>query len=1122
MVAQVEYRVTSQWNDGFVFEVTLFNSGTRPLADYQVGFHLPGAVTQVWNGRISAQDGERYVITDDDDNNDLAPGETASFKVKALNSSAQLPTGFTVNDQPVIVASPAVDNPVSETSQHFIDGLATVEPGITADVLETLLNEAPSGATVRLAPGEFVLEDSVVVTRSDVSLIGAGSGETTLTFTDAALAKDDLHGILFQGVQTASAGTLQADVAAGDRTLALESGHKLKAGDTVRLWQDNDAAYFEEIGNTTWQGSSNTPLRTSMAKIVALDDNTATLDRGVHFDMDGGQARIQRFDALENITVEGFSVNYHLGTPDPAVFSNTLQELKDYHAVEFDGTFGARMADIEVINGPSVAFEFSRSVDVAADGLHATGAFNKGSGGNGYAYELRESYDGTFTNLADSGMRHSVLFASWRSSVGNQVHVDSTDRDINFHGGQDQNNTIHVDQSLRDPATDNLSPVLWINQGGETFGAPTDPTANQVTFDYVMGSRRDDVIPGSDRGVYLDGARGHDTLLGGTGDDLLAGGAGNDVLEGGEGTDTAFLREGIENYTIRALDDGSVFLEGNNGDDLLVDVERAVFAEGSVLDVESRTVLPGQPPEIPSAEAILADDELIFAPPPADDSLSEEPGAEAPTETSVSAQFESLSRWTTGYVLAVKLTNTGETTIEEPRVSFDLPAEVTQFYGADLVSQQGDTYTVSLGEEDPLAVGETQQFSFKAYAPESHLPEALRLNEVAVDTDMNAILAGDDSTPELSAQTQITSNVTGAWSSGYTAEVIVENISNLALVDPSVSFDLPGEIDTLWNGIAEREGNRYTITDDSPTTLQPGDSWRFSYKVYDTTQALPANTQVEGQVEAPDSEPTTTQTNIINAWSGGYTTEVLVENTSATAIADTTVSFELPAEIDTLWNGVLARDGNHYTVTEDSPNVLQPGEVWRFTYRVYDDKQALPGNIVVEGQAEPAKVAPYESPVDVDNNNNRVTGDAGSTLVGTEGDDTLHGLRGDDYLNGGGGADRLVGGRGADRLTGGGGADTFAYLSIVDSTPLDTDTLLDFSRLEGDRIDVSAIDANTELEGQQSFAWRGSQGFSGNGAELRTSGQTLQGDVNGDGIVDLEIEVLGVNSLAVEDVVFPK
>ncbi|MFD2435754.1 calcium-binding protein [Modicisalibacter luteus] len=145
---------------------------------------------------------------------------------------------------------------------------------------------------------------------------------------------------------------------------------------------------------------------------------------------------------------------------------------------------------------------------------------------------------------------------------------------------------------------------------------------------------------------------------------------------------------------------------------------------------------------------------------------------------------------------------------------------------------------------------------------------------------------------------------------------------------------------------------------------------------------------------------------------------MLIENTSATAIANPTASFELAADIDTLWNGMMEREGNRYTVSDDSSNVLQPGDVWRFTYRVYDDQQSLPSDVVVEGQAEPAKTVPGEYQANVDSDGNLVTGEPGSTLVGSDGDDILNGLRGDDYLTGGNGEDRLVGGRGADKLTG--------------------------------------------------------------------------------------------------------
>lgn len=96
-------------------------------------------------------------------------------------------------------------------------------------------------------------------------------------------------------------------------------------------------------------------------------------------------------------------------------------------------------------------------------------------------------------------------------------------------------------------------------------------------------------------------------------------------------------------------------------------------------------------------------------------------------------------------------------------------------------------------------------------------------------------------------------------------------------------------------------------------------------------------------------------------------------------------------------------------------------------------------------------------------------------LYGDDGRDTLFGGYGDDLCDGGAGNDNLWGGTGADSLRGGIGADTFNFGRSADSTartseqirlvtqdPEDTagvDSILDFSPAEGDRVNVSRIDA---------------------------------------------------------------
>ncbi len=93
------------------------------------------------------------------------------------------------------------------------------------------------------------------------------------------------------------------------------------------------------------------------------------------------------------------------------------------------------------------------------------------------------------------------------------------------------------------------------------------------------------------------------------------------------------------------------------------------------------------------------------------------------------------------------------------------------------------------------------------------------------------------------------------------------------------------------------------------------------------------------------------------------------------------------------------------------------------------------------------------------------------TLLGGSGNDHLYGQDGNDDLSGGPGNDILTGGSGGDRLFGGSGADTSDFNSVVDSLPgwLSNDRIIDFDSREGDKIDLSTIDANLYLPGNQEF-----------------------------------------------------
>ena len=138
--------------------------------------------------------------------------------------------------------------------------------------------------------------------------------------------------------------------------------------------------------------------------------------------------------------------------------------------------------------------------------------------------------------------------------------------------------------------------------------------------------------------------------------------------------------------------------------------------------------------------------------------------------------------------------------------------------------------------------------------------------------------------------------------------------------------------------------------------------------------------------------------------------------------------------------------------------------------------------------------------------------------------DILTGNDAADKLNGLAGNDTLIGGLGKDTLTGGVGSDLFKFISLNDSSPLpkQADTITDFNHAQGDKIDLSDIDAKTEVEGDQAFTYIGTIAFSTDAtAQLRLDPKTgiLYGSTNADVAPEFAILLSGIKNLVPEDFV---
>jgi len=140
-----------------------------------------------------------------------------------------------------------------------------------------------------------------------------------------------------------------------------------------------------------------------------------------------------------------------------------------------------------------------------------------------------------------------------------------------------------------------------------------------------------------------------------------------------------------------------------------------------------------------------------------------------------------------------------------------------------------------------------------------------------------------------------------------------------------------------------------------------------------------------------------------------------------------------------------------------------------------------------------------------------LTGSANLNATGNTLANTITGNSGANVIDGGARNDRIQGMGGADILTGGTGSDVFVYGATAESTVSVFDRITDLS--SSDRIDLSAIDANTKVSGNQAFsivdAFTKTAGQMTLDYSSSTKLTTILMDVNGDGVADMKIVANG-------------
>lgn len=212
------------------------------------------------------------------------------------------------------------------------------------------------------------------------------------------------------------------------------------------------------------------------------------------------------------------------------------------------------------------------------------------------------------------------------------------------------------------------------------------------------------------------------------------------------------------------------------------------------------------------------------------------------------------------------------------------------------------------------------------------------------------------------------------------------------------------------------------------------------------------------------------------------------------------------------------------TIDEESSGVIDVTELLDYTggkaylLDVQSHNALVDPELVQDGQFLAMYVADVKN--GKNGSNDIVNGDAGDNkLLGGSGNDTINGGSGDDLIKGQAGDDIIIGGAGADALTGGAGADIFRFLSTTDSKVGANDRVADFSHADGDKIDLSFIDADSTLAGAQDFVFVSKLTGAAGEVAVRASGNGkyfVEADVNGGG-ADFSLYVKADAALHADD-----
>lgn len=255
-------------------------------------------------------------------------------------------------------------------------------------------------------------------------------------------------------------------------------------------------------------------------------------------------------------------------------------------------------------------------------------------------------------------------------------------------------------------------------------------------------------------------------------------------------------------------------------------------------------------------------------------------------------------------------------------IAYDGYEFVGWYEGENLVSSE-EEYRFRVSKDIELAA----VFKESSQTPEQN-PEK-EPEEKTEETPEKTPDEGGDKDAEDSRKGTIegTFRVISHWNAGFNGEITLTNTTDEVIHNWVVAFDLPYEIENIWNGrIASYKDGVYTIENAGYNwDIEPGKSVTFGIYVNTETESIAEPTYytlVKNQ-EKPTKQNYKIDYRVNGNWTTAFNGQIEISNLSTREMFDWTLEFDCDNHINQFWNAqIISHKGNHYIIKNKGYNAV--------------------------------------------------------------------------------------------------------------------------------------------------------------------------------------------------------